>query len=772
MGAKKTARFYSALAVGKLASVALEKLGRNGGQIPGKIAETIDPEFLAHIDKPEHIVFVTGTNGKTTTSNLIDDLLQDNGFEPVTNRAGGNVANGIESTLIKNAGLDGSQRESFACMELDELSSRLVLPNVTPDILLVCNLYRDSFMRNANPDYIFDVLSSNISPETELILNADDLISCRLAPQAEKRTYFSIAPLAEDTPGPQGIVCDLTACPHCGAALEYDYCHLRHLGKARCTRCGFTNPSPDYEVTRVDREKHTFTVRENNLPDRPEHDYHIAVYSITNLYNLLAAVVTARRLGVSADDIAASLERGINITSLRYSAQEAAGVRLVNVAAKGENSTATSTAIATICDEPGEKAVVLIMSDAYLAKSPYSSEYTGWYYQTDFETLNDPQVKQVIVVGARGEDLMVRLRLAGVESDRVSLVPDAETAAVILALEGLEGVFIAYDIFNGDQAETCRNAVRARLESAGQQGSELEEAPASAEAAEAEDPEDLAEPEHPKPAHLAVSPQELLAEKGIFTDVPPEQGAGAVIEILYPEFGNQAGDNGNALYLKSCLPGATFIETPYGAEPAFVTQDVDAVLMGSLVESHQVLAARALRPYADRLAELADKGKPMLFTHSAAEVLGTAFGTPSGSRENGLGVLDFATRQDMPRRYLGTFVGTFTPDEKSDPLTILGFKIQFTQARGNNSSSEFAKIERGWGLSEASSFEGFRRGGLIATWLIGPILPTNPDFAQWFCERIAGTPIKLAFEKDVRLAYDVRHAELTKPLPKGKTIKP
>ena len=72
----KTPRFYLALAAGKLAATALTALGRNGGQIPGKIAETIDPDFLAHIDKPERVVFVTGTNGKTTTSNLLDDLLR------------------------------------------------------------------------------------------------------------------------------------------------------------------------------------------------------------------------------------------------------------------------------------------------------------------------------------------------------------------------------------------------------------------------------------------------------------------------------------------------------------------------------------------------------------------------------------------------------------------------------------------------------------------------------------------------------------------------
>ena len=738
---KKTLRFYAALAAGKIAATGLTALRRNGGQLPGYIAERIDPDFLAHVDKPEHIVFVTGTNGKTTTTNLLDDLLADNGFDLVTNRAGGNVANGVESSLIKNARPSGAQRKSFACMELDELSSRLVLPHVTPDILLVCNLYRDSFMRNANPDYIFSVISKNVSPETELVLNADDLISCRLAPQATKRTYFSIARLEEDTSEPQGIVSDLTACPECGAALEYDYCHLRHLGRAHCTKCGFTNPEPDFEVIRVNREAQTFTVRENREPGAPEYDYHIDTYSITNLYNLLATIVVARRLGLAPEAIAASLEKSVRITKLRYSAEEEQGFRLVNVAAKGENSTATSTAIQSICREPGNKAVVLIMSDYYLATNPYSSEYTGWYYQTDFELLNDPQVKQVIVVGARGEDLMLRLRLAGVDGSRVSLVPDAETAARTVALGGIDGVFFAYDIFNGDQVARCRDGVRERLESSDER------------------------------VPLAATPGAAIVN-GIPTDVPANQGEGAVVEVLYPEFGNQAGDNGNALYLRACLPGATFVETHYGDEPAFATRDVNAIVMGGMTEAHQQLAARALQPYAQRLAELADAGIPMLFTHSAAEILGTSFGTPDGGRQDGLGILELSTRQDMPKRYLCSFVGTFDPEDGTEPLTILGFKIQFTQMRGNSATSPFAKVERGWGLAEGSSYEGLRRGGLIATWVIGPLLASNPDFAAWFCRKVTGGEVRIAFEKEARAAYDVRHAELTKPLPKGKTINP
>lgn len=765
-------RFRAALAAGKITAAALKLARRNGGQLPGAIAERIDPDFLAHIAKPGRVVMVTGTNGKTTTANLLDDLLQDNGFTPVTNRAGGNVIGGFESAFLKNAQLSGEQREQFACMELDELSSRLILPHVHPDLLLVTNLYRDSFMRNANPDYIFRVLSESIPADTELVLNADDLISCRVAPQCERRTYFSIGELPGDTRASQGIVSDLTACPVCGGRLTYDWCHVRHLGRAHCESCGFSNPEADFEVIAVDEEARSFTVRENHEEGRPEQVYRIESYSITNLYNLLSAIVVARRLGISAADIAASLERGVHITSLRYSVEEERGVRLVNVAAKGEISTATSTALQILAEEPGKKVVVLLLADNYHTTDPYLSEYTGWYYQTDFEHLADPSIAQVVVAGERREDLHLRLLLAGVAPGRIRLAADVDEAASLVDAEDIEGVYVAYDIFNGDMAVRLRSLVAQRIRE-------------GADAAVDDDarPRSAFRRRRTRPAGTAPGAPSVA----VMTDVAPDQGAGAVVEVLYPEFANQAGDNGNALYLRACLPGATFVETRYGEEPAFATQEVDAIVLGSLTEAHQQLAARALRPYAQRLARLADAGVPMLFTHSAAEILGSSFETPEGTREDGLGILDLVSRQDMPKRYLCSLVGSFDPGAGDAALAVIGFKIQFTQSRGNNVAGDaraFCELERGWGLSEGSQQEGYRRGGLIATWTLGPLLVTNPDLARWFVDRVlvqatlrddrlvAPGPAKLAFEDEAYEAYAVRLDELTKPLPAGKSVSP
>lgn len=149
----RTLRFFAALVAAKLARFALRLTGRTGNQLPGVIAEGICPDFLSRVGKPERVVCITGTNGKTTTTNLLDDILLATGTDVVMNRAGSNLLTGVGSSLLANANLAGSARAQLACLELDELSCRLVLPPVEPEILVVTNLYRDSFVRNANPDY-------------------------------------------------------------------------------------------------------------------------------------------------------------------------------------------------------------------------------------------------------------------------------------------------------------------------------------------------------------------------------------------------------------------------------------------------------------------------------------------------------------------------------------------------------------------------------------------------------------------------------------------
>ncbi|MBF0906110.1 MAG: DUF1727 domain-containing protein, partial [Atopobium sp.] len=110
MAQKKSRLFPVAFLAAKATLAALKLTNHEGGTLPGFIAEGIDPAFLGDIAKPEQIVFITGTNGKTTTNNLLNDLLADNGYQTVTNRVGGNISSGFASSFAKNATWKGTSK--------------------------------------------------------------------------------------------------------------------------------------------------------------------------------------------------------------------------------------------------------------------------------------------------------------------------------------------------------------------------------------------------------------------------------------------------------------------------------------------------------------------------------------------------------------------------------------------------------------------------------------------------------------------------------------
>lgn len=458
----KSPRFYLALWASKFTLFALKVAKRKGGQLPGVVATKICPDFMSRLSTPDRLIFVTGTNGKTTTTNLIADMLESTGTQLVTNREGGNVANGIASTLIRNSGLGGKPKCETAVLELDERSARLVFPHVTPDVLVVTNLYRDTFTRNSHVGYVFDILSKAIPAESKLVLNADDLISCQLAPQNSNRAYYSMCELPQDTRDAQGIVKDLTACPECGGHLSYEYCHLGHIGRVSCDNCGLTNPSAQFEAIAVNYATKTITVRET--ADGTSYGYHFTASSVTDLYNLLGAITAARMAGMTPEQIAHALSNGVGIVASRYSELMAGGKRLVSIASKGENGMACSRGFANIRLEEGSKAVVLMLEDYYMAKDPTSTEFIGWLYETDFEFLADPSIKQIVVTGIRGEDMKLRLLLAGIDPSRIAMAKDGIAAADVVDWQNVDTVYYSHAIHNEYPAEESRAHLAQRIE--------------------------------------------------------------------------------------------------------------------------------------------------------------------------------------------------------------------------------------------------------------------------------------------------------------------
>ncbi|HHX06954.1 MAG TPA: Mur ligase family protein, partial [Erysipelothrix sp.] len=214
----KKIKYQSAIIASKLVHRTLKLFGRNSTHMPGHIALKIDPELLKTLPMPQHRLAITGTNGKTSVSNLISAFLRYKQFDVINNSYGSNILQGTTTALLSGTNILGNQTKPWSVLEVDELASRFLLPDYQPQQLIVTNLFRDSYRRNAHVDFIVTRLNQAIGDNTHLLLNGDDLISSMLKPN-NARSYFSIRPLPHETSNSDALINDLPICPQCNHPL-------------------------------------------------------------------------------------------------------------------------------------------------------------------------------------------------------------------------------------------------------------------------------------------------------------------------------------------------------------------------------------------------------------------------------------------------------------------------------------------------------------------------------------------------------------------------
>ncbi len=433
---KKGMKFYLVLYLAKISRIALKMIGRDATYFPGKLAVTLCPDFLGKIEKPKTIIGVTGTNGKTTVCNMIEDTLRENGYDFIDNHLGSNINSGLASTLIEGADLKGRQKKDLAVFEIDERSAVKVYPYITPTYLVCTNLFRDSLRRNAHTEFISQMLNDNIPKQTKLILNGDDLIVSNLAKE-NKRVYFGIDKLETDTDKCENIVCDMVSCPICGGKLAYDFVRYNHIGRAHCTKCDFCSPKIDYEVKNIDLEKMKMQLRNGET-------YDLINNNIINIYNMLATIAVLKEMGVSQEKINESLKKQ-KIVDTRFSKEIVGNIEIITHLSKGMNPIACSRVFDYVRKEKGNKAVFILLDD--LHDAAHSSENIAWQYDTDYEFLNDDSIKQILIAGARYLDGVVRLQMAGIPKEKITAKREELSLVDSLQLEGIEKVFILHDLY-------------------------------------------------------------------------------------------------------------------------------------------------------------------------------------------------------------------------------------------------------------------------------------------------------------------------------------
>ena len=149
------------------------------------------------------------------------------------------------------------------------------------------------------------------------------------------------------------------------------------------------------------------------------------------------------------------------VSETRFNEEKVNGRSLVMHLAKGQNPIACSRAFENARDYPGKKSVLLFLDDFYDAT--HSVESTPWLYDTDFEFLNDENIASITVAGARHWDVFLRLLMAGVPREKIAHSGDTGRAVELTPTDGVDTVFILYDVFNIRFANGVRDQIRERL---------------------------------------------------------------------------------------------------------------------------------------------------------------------------------------------------------------------------------------------------------------------------------------------------------------------
>lgn len=407
------------------------KLVGKGSSLPGKYALKLCPDVLGRVKLPPYIIAVTGSNGKTSTVEMIAAILRAGGREVVYNAEGSNQIEGVTTLILSNCTLSGSMRGDVLLLESDERYARHTFRWFHPTHFVITNLYRDQLTRNGHPEWVYSAILPAIHPDTTLVLNADDPLVSKfsLGHDPEKVKWFGL-----NTPGgygAAGVYDDGARCPVCRGRMVYDVRHYHHIGHYRCESCGYCRQTPDFAVTDLDLEAGRLTIGGDASID-------LSFRSIYNVYNILAAWSVCALAGVDKETMA-SVIGGYILKNGRMQTFTLGSHRGTLLTSKHENSVAYDTNLGYIRARK-EPCSVLVIVDAISRK--YFTGETSWLWDIDFDQLACDQVKRVILCGKYVNDLALRFDYTDIPQEKILCFDTVPQAAEALKAAGDEALYV------------------------------------------------------------------------------------------------------------------------------------------------------------------------------------------------------------------------------------------------------------------------------------------------------------------------------------------
>jgi len=407
------------LAVESMAARAAARLSRlagtgGGTTIPGKLLWKLDPGAIDLLAArlPQGAAVVSATNGKTTTTAMVAEILRDRRL--AWNSSGANLVSGIASTLL------AARDAELGLLEVDEGALPEVLRRVRPHAILLANLFRDQLDRYGELEHIAErwrACVAELPAETTLVVNGDDPQVGDLGRARNTTIPFGLDDPRHSRPVLQHAA-DSRYCVVCGQPYEFLAAYVGHLGDYRCNACGHARPAlavaaREIELRGLDGTSFELVTSQGATSVR------LPLPGLYNVYNAVGAAALAQALGASLDEIRGGLER-FGAAFGRFERIPVGDKSILVLLIK--NPAGANEVVRTLEDSGAPALLLIALNDATA-----DGKDVSWIWDVDLEPLLEA-VERVVASGGRAAELALRCTYGGLPEDAVEVQPELERA--------------------------------------------------------------------------------------------------------------------------------------------------------------------------------------------------------------------------------------------------------------------------------------------------------------------------------------------------------
>lgn len=381
---------------------------KSGSTWPGHIALKVDPKIVQKIlqKNPQlDVILIAGTNGKTTTSKLTQEILERQGKKVFRNAEGANLLNGVASTLLAHSNAQGKTPYDICIFEVDENNLPIVLNEFKPTnnklSVVLLNLFRDQLDRYGEVNTVaknwLEALKK-LPKETNLITNGDDPMLRFIGEESGLNTsFFGLEKTLMKKKEISSDV-DFLYCPRCNTKLIYSKRSYSHLGDFSCPKCKFSN-------------KDTKTYK----------DISSSLFGIYNTYNNSAAALLLEKVYLLTKN---QINKSLETFSPAFGRQEKIVFQEKDIfLLLSKNPTGFNQSIEAVLEQDRKPNVLIVLND----RIPDGRD-VSWIWDVDFELLKTAD--HITTSGDRAYDMGLRIKYADIPQHTVENLNESIKSAL------------------------------------------------------------------------------------------------------------------------------------------------------------------------------------------------------------------------------------------------------------------------------------------------------------------------------------------------------